>query len=191
MTYDAAVAKIREKFGADAFTTSAFRDNRRVQVAPERVFDVLEFLKQTCGFDMLVELGGADYLHYPGARDRFGVWYILLNTVDGARLIVKTFVNDPDPTVPSVVPLWKGADWMEREVYDMYGIVFEGHPDLRRILMPDEFTAFPMRKDYPLRGRGERHNFQTISRADSRDFSLAPACRLRSEICNLKSAKLK
>ena len=69
--------------------------------------------------------------------------------------------------MPSVVPLWKGADWMEREVYDMFGIVFDGHPDLRRILMPDEFTAFPLRKDYPLRGRGERHNFPGLTRAEA------------------------
>ena len=128
--------------------------------------DVAEFLKETCGFDMLVEVGAADYLHYPDAKDRFGVWYILLNTNDGARLIVKTFVNDPDPTLPSMFPLWKGADWMEREVYDMFGITFSGHPDLRRILMPEEFAAFPLRKDYPLRGRGERHNFPVITRAE-------------------------
>ncbi len=167
MKYEDAVAKLREKFEADAITTSEFRDNRRVNVAAEQVFDVAEFLKLTCGFDMLVELGAADYLRYPDAKDRFGIWYILLNTSDGARLIVKTFVDDPDPTLPSVFPLWKGADWMEREVYDMYGVVFDGHPDLRRILLPDEFTSFPMRKDYPLRGRGERHNFAAITRAES------------------------
>jgi NADH-quinone oxidoreductase subunit C len=167
MNYTDAVAKLREKLGADAVTTSEFRDNRRVHVAPERLIEVMEFLKVSCGFDMLAELSGADYLHYPNAKDRFGVWYVLLNMTDGARLIVKTFVNDPDPTIPSVFPLWKGADWMEREVYDMYGIVFDGHPDLRRILLPDEFTSFPMRKDYPLRGRGERHNFENITRADS------------------------
>ena len=109
----------------------------------------------------------ADYLHYPNAKDRYGVWYVLLNTTTGLRLWVKTFANDPEPTVPSVYPLWRGADWMEREVYDMYGVVFDGHPDLRRILMPDEFTAFPLRKDYPLRGRGERHNFPVITRAES------------------------
>ena len=100
------------------------------------------------------------------AKDRYGVWYGLLNTTTGQRLWVKTLVNDPEPTVPSVYPLWRGADWMEREVYDMYGVVFDGHPDLRRILMPDEYTAFPLRKDYPMRGRGERHNFPVLTRAE-------------------------
>ena len=167
MTHEEILSKLREKFGADAFTTSQFRDNHRVIVPAERVFGVLEFLKQSCGFDLLAELGGADYLQYPDARDRYGVWYVLVNTTTGVRLIVKTFANDPDPSLPSVFSLWKGADWMEREVYDMYGVVFEGHPDLRRILMPDEFTAFPLRKDYPMRGRGERHNFPILTRAES------------------------
>jgi NADH-quinone oxidoreductase subunit C len=158
---------LKERFGADAFTTSQFRDNHRVIVAPGRLFAVLEFLKSACGFDMLADLTAVDYLYYPDARDRFGVVYSLLNTTTGERVYVKTHLNEPDLTVPSAFPLWKGADWMEREVYDMYGIVFEGHPDLRRILMPEEFTAFPLRKDYPLRGRGERHNFPVITRAES------------------------
>jgi NADH-quinone oxidoreductase subunit C len=166
MTHEEILNRLRERFGADSFTTSEFRDNRRVHVAPAQLFALLEFLKQECGFDMLVELSAADYLHYPDARDRFGVWYILLNVATGRRVIVKTFVNDPDPALPSAFPLWKGADWMEREVYDMYGIIFDGHPDLRRILMPDEFTAFPLRKDYPLRGKGERHNFPVLTRAE-------------------------
>jgi NADH-quinone oxidoreductase subunit C len=95
------------------------------------------------------------------------VIYCLLNTITGERLIVKTFLNPPELQLPSVYPLWRSADWLEREVYDMYGITFAGHPDLRRILMPEEFTAFPLRKDYPLKGRGERHNFPVITRAES------------------------
>ncbi len=93
--------------------------------------------------------------------------YCLLNTNTGERLVVKTMVNDPEPTVPTVVDLWMSADWLEREVYDMFGINFAGHPDLRRLLMPPEYTAFPLRKDYPLRGLGERHNFPVIARAES------------------------
>jgi NADH-quinone oxidoreductase subunit C len=158
---------LRERLGADGFTTSQFRDNKRVHVAAERVFECLRVLKESCGFDMLVELTAADYLNYPGARDRFGVVYALLNTATGERVYVKTFVNDPEPTLQSVYPLWKGADWLEREVYDMFGIAFDCHPDLRRILMPEEYTSFPLRKDYPLRGRGERHNFPIVTRAES------------------------
>jgi NADH-quinone oxidoreductase subunit C len=166
MPYDTVVEKLRERLGAEAVGTSQFRDNRRVHVAPDRLFAALQCLKEECGFDMLIDVTAADYLNYPNAKDRFGVMYCLLNMADGERLVVKTFVNEPTPTLPSAFPLWKGADWMEREVYDMYGIAFEGHPDLRRILMPEEFTAFPLRKDYPLRGYGERHNFPTITRAE-------------------------
>jgi NADH-quinone oxidoreductase subunit C len=167
MTHDEILGKLRETFGPDAFTTSEFRDNKRVIVPAELLYDVMECLKTACGFDMLAELTAVDYLRYPDASDRYGVVYGLANLTTGVRLWVKTFVNDPDPTVASVFPLWKGADWLEREVYDMCGITFEGHPDLRRILMPPEFTAFPMRKDYPMRGRGERHNFPVITRAES------------------------
>jgi NADH-quinone oxidoreductase subunit C len=157
---------LKEHLGAEGFATSRFRDNERVVVPPEKLFETLRLLKEDCGFDMLIDITAADYLNYPDARDRFGVIYALLNTITGQRLYVKTHVNEPEPILPSAVPLWRGADWMEREVFDMFGIVFEGHPDLRRILMPDGFTAYPLRKDYPLRGRGERHNFPTITRAE-------------------------
>jgi NADH-quinone oxidoreductase subunit C len=157
---------LHDRFGYD-IAESTFRDNRRIFVPPEKVYFVLECLWREHGFDMLVELTAVDYLEYPDATDRFGVIYGLLNTLSGDRLIVKTHLNPPDLELPSVYPLWRSADWMEREVYDMYGITFAGHPDLRRILMPDEFTAFPLRKDYPLKGRGERHNFPVITRAES------------------------
>jgi NADH-quinone oxidoreductase subunit C len=138
-----------------------------VRIPSERVRGALQCLKEACGYDMLIDVTAVDYLEYEGATDRFGVVYCLLNTTTGERLVLKTHVNDPDPAVASVYSLWAGADWMEREVFDMFGIRFEGHPDLRRVLMPDEFTAFPLRKDYPLKGRGERHNFPVITRAES------------------------
>ena len=165
MSFDTIVNALKAKY-AD-LTTSEFRDNRRIIVKPTQVFDVLQSLKEEHGFNMLVELTAVDYLKYPKATDRFGVIYGLLNLAAGERLFVKTFLNEPDLTIPSAFPLWKGADWLEREVYDMYGIVFEGHPDLRRILMPEAFTSYPLRKDYPLRGRGERHNFPVITRVES------------------------
>ena len=152
-----------------AFATGEFRDNKRVLVpaGSGALAGILACLKDECGFDFLADLGGIDYLGYPDATDRYAVVYALVNTATGERLFVKAFANDPDPELPSAVPLWKGADWMEREVYDMYGVRFTGHPDLRRILMPSEFTAFPLRKDYPLRGHGERHNLPVLTRAES------------------------
>lgn len=157
---------LQQEFGP-GLTESTYRGNRRIDAAPGRVFDLLSSLKSDHGFDMLIDLTAVDYLEYEGATDRFGVLYMLLNMTTGERLIVRTAVNLPDPKLPTVYSLWRSCDWLEREVFDMFGIVFEGHPDLRRILMPDEFTSFPLRKDYPLKGRGERHNFPVITRAGS------------------------
>ena len=165
MAFEEIVNALKTRF--DGLGASEFRDNRRVIAKPAQVFEVLKALKEDHGFDMLAELTAVDYLKYPDARDRFGVVYGLLNVGSGERIWLKTFVSPPELVLPSAFPLWKGADWLEREVYDMYGIVFEGHPDLRRILMPEAFTSFPLRKDYPLRGRGERHNFPVITRAES------------------------
>jgi NADH-quinone oxidoreductase subunit C len=160
-----ALAKLQQRF--TDLQISAFRDNVRVILPRDRIGEVLRFLKEEAGFDMLVDITAVDYLYYPDAKDRFGVVWCLLNTTTGERLVVKTYLNEPDLTVPSAYGLWKGADWLEREVFDMYGIVFEGHPNLKRLLLPEAFTAYPLRKDYPLRGRGERHNFPVITRADS------------------------
>src|SRR5262249_49440110 len=137
---------LRQRLGADGFTASDFRDNHRATVAPDKLYAALECLKQG-GFDLLTDITAVDYLHYPDAKDRFGLVYLLTNTTTGERVVVKTYLNEPDLTVPSAFPLWKGADWMEREVYDMYGIEFDGHPDLRRILMPEGFVGYPLRKD--------------------------------------------
>jgi NADH-quinone oxidoreductase subunit C len=167
MPFNILIAALNDRVGADAVTTSEFRDNHRLHVAPNRLFELLRLLKEEHGFDMLADVTAVDYAKYPNAVDRFGVVYLLLNTGSGERVIVKTALNEPDLTLRSAFPLWKGADWMEREVFDMYGIVFDGHPDLRRILMPDAFTGYPLRKDYPLRGRGERHNFPIITRSES------------------------
>lgn len=148
-------------------TVSEFRGQTRVVVPADQLHDALAFLKNEQGFDLLVEITCVDYLNYRDATDRFGLVYLLANIESNERIIIRTYVNEPDPTVPTATDLWQGANWMEREVYDMYGITFAGHPDLRRILMPEEFTAFPLRKDYPMQGRGERHNFPVIRRGDA------------------------
>lgn len=136
-----------------------------VAVPPERLMEVMNFLysDEAYKFEQLCDLTCVDYLNFPKARDRFGVIYSLLSVSLGHRLWVKCFVNDPSPSVPSVTSIWRGAEWMEREVYDMFGVRFDGHPDLRRILTWDGFPAHPLRKDYPLRGRGERENYQVLT----------------------------
>src|SRR4051794_14285488 len=119
MSHEATLAALQQRLGEPGLQTSEFRDNFRVHVPPAQLFAALECLKQEAGFDLLVDITAADYLYYPDARDRFGVVHALCNTTTGERIYVKTFLNEPDLTLPSAFPLWRGADWMEREVYDM------------------------------------------------------------------------
>ncbi len=144
-------------------------DQKYVRVSAERLLEVMRFLEEDerCKFEQLCDLTCVDYLNFPQARDRYGVIYSLLSISLGHRLWVKCFVNDPKPEVPSLTGIWAGADWLEREVYDMFGVVFTGHPDLRRILTWDGFEAHPLRKDYPLRGRGEREDYDVVVRGSA------------------------
>ncbi|MCA9186944.1 MAG: NADH-quinone oxidoreductase subunit C [Pirellulaceae bacterium] len=144
-----------------------FRGQARVVVHPDSLHDVLAFLRDEHQFQLLIDITCVDYLHYRDATDRYGLVYLLATLEQGARVTVRTWLNDPDPVIATVTDLWSGADWLEREVWDMFGIVFVGHPDLRRILLPDQFTSHPLRKDYPLQGRGERHNFTAIRRGEA------------------------
>jgi NADH-quinone oxidoreductase subunit C len=159
-------AVLQETCGADA-QEHLFRGTIRVTIPIASFYETMRRLKSEAGFDMLIDVTAVDYLEYEGARDRFGMIYCLLNTNTGERLVIRVLMNEPDLSIPSMTAFWQGANWMEREVFDMFGIKFSGHPDLRRILMPPEFESYPLRKDYPLRGRGERHNFRVITRAES------------------------
>ncbi len=169
---DDVIAAMTGRFGG--LESTVFRGQTRLVVPVEASLDVLSDLKQR-GFDLLVDVTCVDYLEYrdppmqmPSCSGRrYGLVYLLASTTTNQRLTVRVFVDDPKPTVPSVVPLWEAANWLEREVWDLFGIRFEGHPDLRRLVMPEEFTAHPLRKDYPLQGRGERHNFPVITRHES------------------------
>jgi NADH-quinone oxidoreductase subunit C len=159
------LASLAARFGP--LPASEFRGQSRVIVARDQLLEVMRSLKGDHGFDLLVDVTCVDYLNYRDAANRFGLVYLLANTATNERLTVRVYLNEPNLTVPTMFDLWKGADWLEREVFDMFGIVFDGHPDLRRILMPEEFTAFPLRKDYPLQGRGERHNFPVLTRNEA------------------------
>ena len=142
-----------------------FRNQTRVVLPVDVLLEGLELLKDKLGFDLLVDISCVDYVQYRNAQHRFGLVYLLANCESAERITVRAMLDEPKLVVPSAVPIWEGADWMEREIWDMFGIQFEGHPNLKRILMPEEFSAHPLRKDYPLQGRGERHNFPVITRS--------------------------
>ena len=174
------VPLLREAFADKGLKASEFRGATTVVAPAEIVHDVLRFLRHDvgCDYEFLSDVTAVDYLGYPiDQPGRFAVVYVLMSYTHDLRLVVKTYLNpsidttgnaeDPTLQVDSVCDLWPGAEWMEREVYDMYGIRFLNHPDLRRILTWKDFPAFPLRKDYPLRGRGERDTYMTLDR-DSR-----------------------
>jgi len=123
-----------------------------VTVLVERQFiaDVCRFLRDSHGFDLLADLTGAD--RGPEDDPRFEVNYHLFSTKHFNRLRLKVLLSEDDAKVDTVTRVWRTADWHERETFDMFGVIFEGHPDLRRILMPSDFDGFALRKDFPLRG---------------------------------------
>ena len=144
--------QVRDALGDDAVVgTSYYRDQASLEVAPERVRDVLAFLKNHDEepFEFLSSLHGCDYLP---EEPRLGVHYELLSMKRVERLRVKTRVTVDNAHVPSVVELWPGANFQEREVWDMFGVEFGDHPDHRRILMPEDYEGHPQRRDFPMGG---------------------------------------
>lgn len=121
-----------------------------IVVPRESIVDACRFLKERHDFDLLADLCGCD--RGPEEDPRFEVNYHLFSTKHYQRLRLKVFLTEDDPHVVTVTHLWKTADWHERETYDLVGVIFDGHPDLRRILLPSDFDGHALRKDYPLRG---------------------------------------
>ena len=115
----------------------------------ETITEVLRFLKEDkeLQFNYLTDITG---IHYPEQELAIGVIYHLHSLTPNVRIRIKVFLSAANPSIPTATTLWQGANWMERETFDFYGVQFEGHPDLRRILNVDEMTVFPMRKEYPL-----------------------------------------
>ena len=168
-----AAARLKAQFPNLGLKGTQFKGDTQIVVPKGNVYEVIKFLKEDAqlNYNLLVDVTAVDYLNYPGApKDgRFGLVYVLSSIPKTAgegtpRLIVRAFLNDSDIEVDSLVPLYAGAEWMEREVYDMFGIKFRNHPDLRRILTWDTFVANPLRKDYPVRGKGEREQFPILTR---------------------------
>jgi NADH-quinone oxidoreductase subunit C len=159
------MASLEQRF--PGITHSEFRGQTRIWIDRESMIELFTMLKEEQGFDFLVDISCVDYLQYRAATHRFGMVYLLARAESAERLTVRVPLDEPDLDVPSLVPLWEGANWLEREVWDLFGIRFTGHPDLRRIVLPEEFAAHPLRKDYPLQGRGERHNFPVLPRGQA------------------------
>jgi NADH-quinone oxidoreductase subunit C len=144
--------EVRERIGESAVVGTTFqRDQATLEVAPTHVADVIRHLAREGGlpFEFLASLHGCDY--YPD-EPRLGVHYQLLSRERTERIGIKTRVTVEDPHVPSVVELFPGASFQEREVYDFFGVVFDGHPDLRRILLPEDYEGHPQRRDFPIGG---------------------------------------
>ena len=143
---------VRDRLGDDAVAgTAYYREEAMLQVSPPAVRDVLAYLKDDADepYDFLASLHGLD--HYP-EEPRLAVHYELLSRERVDRLKVATRMGADEPELPSVVELYPGADFQEREVYDFFGVVFDGHPDLRRILMPEDYEGHPQRRDFAIGG---------------------------------------
>jgi len=180
-----AFALVKGAFAGARLRATEFRGQSTLIVEAKDQHAILKFLKEDprAAFNFLADVTAVDYLNYPagsgggaGAGGRFAVIYNLCSFTRDDRFFVKVFLDPSLPTegtaedpalwVDSVCDLWPGAEWTEREVFDMYGIRFRNHPDLRRILTWEAFPAHPLRKDYPLRGRGEREAYKVVDRTD-------------------------
>lgn len=147
--YDAA-RRLQEKFGAAILSVGEFRGEVSVTVARNGIGDILRFLRDDAElrYDLLIDLFGVDYF---GDASRFEIVYLLHSLPYNNRFRIKTRLRDGE-SIDTASDIWKAADWMEREVYDMFGITFDNHPDLRRILLTDEFSGHPLKKDFPVEG---------------------------------------
>jgi NADH-quinone oxidoreductase subunit C len=145
-----AVKKLQEKFPASVLEVTTFRGEVTIKVSKEEIVEVCKFLHSDpdLQYHLLTDLCGLDF--FPQIP-RFGVVYLLCSLKNNQRLRLKTRVEE-NKSIPSVESIWKVANWYEREVYDLFGIPFENHPDLRRILLWDGYEGYPLRKDYPVEG---------------------------------------
>jgi NADH-quinone oxidoreductase subunit C len=144
-------AKLKDKFKSVNFEFSEFRDELTVSFDKKNIVEVCRFLKDDdeLQFKLCEDVTAIDWAR---RKFRFTVVYHIYSIKNGFRLALKADVDELDCSIDSVASVWKTADWEEREAYDMYGITFNNHPDLRRMYMPEEFEYYPLRKDFPLLG---------------------------------------
>lgn len=152
------LAQLTERFGAGINRHEAPYGLLTIHTSKALILDVLGFLKESAGFTYLTDITA---VHYPEGENTFAIVYHVHNLIENVRVRIKVSIAVADPKIPSATVLWEGANWMERETYDFFGVQFEGHPDLRRILNMDDLDVFPMRREYPL---------EDPNRVDKRDF---------------------
>ena len=150
MNSSEAVEKIEAKFQDNILLKNSFRDELSLTVTKDSLIEIMNFCKKDLGFDYLVDLTAVDNL---GISPRYEVVYELYSYSDSCHLRIKVGVDESEREVSSVVSLWPTANWHEREAFDMIGITFSDHPDMRRILMWEGYPYYPLRKDFPLAGK--------------------------------------
>ena len=157
MDGQAILARLRARLGDRVVETHDFRGDHTAVVARDALLDALALCRDdpALRFDLLVDVTAVDYLKFPGREDgpRFEVVYHLYSIEHNHRVRLKVRVEQDDAWMPTAISLWPIANWLEREVWDMFGLRFEGHPDLRRLLLYEEFVGHPLRKDYPMNRR--------------------------------------
>jgi NADH-quinone oxidoreductase subunit C len=141
--------QLKEKDPEFVFEAVDLRDDQAAIVSREQILKIAKRLKEEYGFLQMMDALGHDRME---RKERFEVTYNLRNHKTNQRIFLKVRCDERDPHVPSLVPVWSGCNWHEREAYDMFGIIFDGHPDLRRMYMPEDFEYYPLRKDFPLMG---------------------------------------
>jgi NADH-quinone oxidoreductase subunit C len=151
MSEHAAVGKLKGKFSGSVLDVVEHRGETTITVKKEDIVAIFTFMKKDLGYNFLSDLCGVDYL---GQTPRFMVVYNIYNLTTKDRLRIKVPVEESDANVDTVSVVWATANWHERECWDLMGISFNNHPDLRRILMPADWEGHPLRKDYPLQGPG-------------------------------------
>jgi NADH-quinone oxidoreductase subunit C len=153
--------KIKERFPGEFLEAKEYRGQLAVTVQKDRIVEICRFLHDDpeLAFNHITDVTAADY---PNDEERFEVIYHFYSISKNQRIRLKARVREEDCTIDSVAGIWQGANFMERETYDLMGIRFNGHPDLRRILLTDDFEGHPLRKDYPVEGKGWRNTFEFL-----------------------------
>jgi NADH-quinone oxidoreductase subunit C len=149
LTNKAVAETLQSVFGAAIQSTEETYGMTTLTVSREKLYEIMQYLRDKQGFNFLTDVCGIHIVE-EGKPEQLGTVYHVHNWVENVRVRVKTFFPKDNPVVATVTSLWASANWQERETYDFYGIIFEGHPDLRRILNIDEMDFFPLRKEYPL-----------------------------------------